>query len=432
MPLRTGVQSCLLFVTAVLRLYVCVALTTTFALPASAQQSTAQNPAPSSTVQAGASGFTFQSADGNFMLRVRGLLQVDGRLFDSDSSQPGDDEWLLRRVRPTVEGTFGERIGFRLMPDFGGGKAEVPDAYVDVKLAAGGPVLRAGKFKPPVGLERLRSANNLQMIERSIVTELVPRRDIGVQVSGGGNRLNWAAGTFNGVVDGTSLDEDLDGKQDVAVRIFSLPFVDDSGGPTGLGIGLAATHGSMGGTTTNTLLPGYRTAGQKVMFSYRTGPQGTFASGERTRLSPQLYYYRGPFGLMGEAVRVSQGVRRSGPGFDREATLDHDAWELTGNWFLTGERAGFRDPTETGAIELVARVSAFSADEDSFAGDVESFVDPATAVRRADTRAVAVNWFPYTGIKASLSYQQTKFAAGAAAGDRPDERVLLARLQLYF
>ena len=54
------------------------------------------------------------------------------------------------------------------------------------------------------------------------------------------------------------------------------------------------------------------------------------------------------------------------------------------------------------------------------------------AVRRADTRAVAVNWFPYTGIKASLSYQQTKFAAGAAAGDRPDERVLLARLQLYF
>jgi phosphate-selective porin OprO/OprP len=135
---------------------------------------------------------------------------------------------------------------------------------------------------------------------------------------------------------------------------------------------------------------------------------------------------------MGEAVRVSQGVRRSGPGFDREATLDHDAWELTGNWFLTGEKAGFRDPTETGAIELVARVSAFSADEDSFAGDVESFVDPATAVRSADTRAVAVNWFPYTGIKASLSYQQTKFAAGAAAGDRPDERVLLARLQLYF
>jgi phosphate-selective porin OprO and OprP len=433
MPLRTVLESCVLVAAASFRPIVCALLGVSFATAVSSQQSAAQDPAPSPSVQAGAGGFAFQSADRNFTLRVRGLLQVDGRVFDGDSSQPGDSEWLLRRVRPTFDGTFGDRIGFRLMPDFGNGRTEVPDAYVDVALADGGPVLRAGKFKPPVGLERLRSANHLQLIERSIVTELVPRRDVGVQVSGGGDRFNWAAGTFNGVVDGSSLDEDLDGKQDLAVRVFSLPFAaDSSGGASGLGIGLAATHGSTDGTTTNPLLPGYRSPGQKVVFTYRTGAQGTFASGERTRISPQLYYYRGPFGVMGEAVRVSQGVRRSGTGFDREATLDHDAWELTANWFLTGQTAGYRDPSETGAIELVARVSALSVDEDSFAGDAESFADPAVAVRRADTRAVGVNWFPYASIKASLSYQQTKFAEGAAVGDRLDERVLLARLQLYF
>jgi phosphate-selective porin OprO/OprP len=385
-------------------------------------------------IGAGAEGFSLRSGDGVWALRLRGLLQIDGRAFDSDSAAPGDNEWLLRRVRPTFEGTFGERVSFRVMPDFGNGRTEVPDAWVDVELADGGPIIRAGKFKPPVGLERLRSANHLQLIERSIVTELVPRRDIGVQISGSANGLEWQTGLFNGVVDGGSGDEDPDGKQDLAARIFAQPFAgsDADGLFKGLGLGIAATHGSTEGTPTTSLLPGYRTPGQKVMFGYRTGAEGTFATGERQRLSPQFYWYRGPFGLMGEAVRVSQDVRRLPAGTDRSTALDHDAWQLTFNWFLTGETAGFRDPNATGAIELVARANGFEADPDSFVGGAQSFADPTTAVSRADTRAIGVNWFPAAGVKASLSYQQTAFAGGNPLGDRTDERVLLARLQLYF
>lgn len=393
----------------------------------------AQEDAQPPKVPAAADGFSLRSGDGAWTLRLRALLQVDGRVFDSDSAQAGDSEWLLRRVRPTFEGTIGDRVAFRLMPDFGNGRAEVPDAWVDLELAEGGPVLRAGKFKPPVGLERLRSANHLQLIERSIVTELVPRRDIGVQVSGG-DRFEWAAGLFNGVVDGASADEDPDGKQDFVARLLAHPFAGASGGAPfkGLAVGVAASYGSVDGTTANTLLPGYRSPGQKVIFGYRTGSEGTFAAGERQRVSPQFYWYRGPFGLMGEAVRVKQGVRRSGSGFDRADTLDHDAWELTFNWFLTGEPAGFRDPGGAGSIELVARASALETDADSFVGGASSFSDPATAVRRADTRAIGVNWYPVSAVKASLSYQRTAFAGGAVGGDRIDERVLLARLQLYY
>ena len=383
-------------------------------------------------IAAGGEGFSLRSGDGAWTLRLRGLVQVDGRAFDSDSEAPGDEEWLLRRVRPTLEGTFGDRVSFRLMPDFGGGRTEVPDAWMDLELADDGPVLRAGKFKPPVGLERLRSANHLQLIERSIVTELVPRRDIGVQVSGGGNGLEWASGLFNGVVDGGSADEDADGKQELAARIFHHPFADGDGPFKGLGLGIAGTVGSMEGTPTSPLLPGYRSPGQKVIFNYRTGADGTFASGDRTRVTPQLYWYRGPFGVMGEVVQVSQDVSRLTGGLDRADTLDHAAWQLTFNWFLTEETAGFRDPSGVGAIELVARASGFEADEDSFVGGAQSFADAATAVSRADTRAIGVNWFPVAGIKASFSYQRTAFAGGSPLGDRTDERVLLARLQLYF
>jgi phosphate-selective porin OprO and OprP len=381
----------------------------------------------------GADGFALRSEDGAWTLRLRGLVQVDGRAFGSNSAEPGDNEWLLRRVRPTLEGSLGERVAFRLMPDFGNGRTEVPDAWVDLELSEDGPVLRAGRFKPPVGLERLRSANHLQLIERSIVTELVPRRDIGVQISGG-DRFEWAAGFFNGVIDGGAGDEDSDGKQDFAGRVFARPFasLQNDRPLKGLGLGVAASYGSMDGTSTTPLLPGYRSPGQKVIFDYRTGAEGTFASGERRRVSPQLYWYRGPLGLMGEGVRVSQDVRRVVAGVERVATLDHDAWQLTLNWFLTGETAGFRDPNGSGAIELVARASGLETDGESFGGGTASFADPATAVRRADTRAVGVNWYPAAGIKASLSYQQTAFSGGSVVGDRQDERVLLMRLQLYF
>jgi phosphate-selective porin OprO/OprP len=383
-------------------------------------------------IAAGGDGFSLSSGDREWTLRLRGLVQVDGRAFDTDSEASGDREWLLRRVRPTLEGIFGDRVSFRLMPDFGGGRTEIPDAWVDLELADDGPVIRAGKLKPPVGLERLRSANHLQLVERSIVTELVPRRDIGVQISGGGNSLEWASGLFNGVVDGGSADEDADGKQELAARIFHHPFAERDGPFKGLGVGIAGTHGSMDGTPTSPLLPGYRSPGQEVIFNYRPGADGTFAEGKRTRLTPQLYWYRGPFGVMGEAIEVSQDVRRSTDGLDRADTLDHAAWQLTFNWFLTRQTAGFRDPNGVGAIELVARASGFEADADSFVGGTQSFADPATAVSRADTRAIGVNWFPVHGIKASLSYQQTAFAGGSPLGDRADERVLLARLQLYF
>jgi phosphate-selective porin OprO/OprP len=384
-------------------------------------------------IAANAEGFALLSGDGAWTLRLRALLQVDGRVFDSDSAGRGDNEWVLRRVRPTLEGSFGERVAFRLMPDFGNGRTEVPDAWIDLKLGEAGAVLRAGKFKPPVGLERLRSANHLQLVERSIVTELVPRRDLGVQLSAGGEQIEWAAGLFNGVVDGGAGDGDSDGKQELAARVFAQPFADAEEGPfSGLGLGVAVTYGSMDGTTANPLLPGYRSPGQKVMFDYRTGADGTFASGERRRVSPQFYWYRGPWGLMGELVRVSQDVRRVSAGVQRDASLDHDAWQLTLNWFPTGEAAGFQDPKAIGAIEVVARASGLSTDTESFVGEATSFADPMTAVRKADTRALGVNWYPAGGIKASLTYHETAFSGGSIGGDREDEHLLLARLQLFF
>ena len=58
-------------------------------------------------ISAGENGFSLSSADTNFVLKVRGYLQADGRYY-LDDNLPVNDTFLLRRVRPIFEGTLFE------------------------------------------------------------------------------------------------------------------------------------------------------------------------------------------------------------------------------------------------------------------------------------------------------------------------------------
>jgi phosphate-selective porin OprO and OprP len=391
--------------------------------------SAAANAQGGSSVNAGPSCFSLNSTESECQLRLRGLVQLDGRYFTEDSAPDDDSEWLLRRVRLSFEGQFGERISFRIMPEFAG-NSQLIDAWIETKLNAG-LKLRAGKFKSPVGLERLQSSNDLRIVERSFVTELLPNRDIGVQLSGGGTRLNWAVGVFNGVSDGRSADEDDDGQPDFAVRLFSEPLHANSNTKFGLGIG--ATFGRTRGSPATTMLSSYRSPGQNTVFGYRSGAEATFAGGERLRLSPQFYWYRGPVGFLGEWARVRQDVRRNGNGPERAETLDHEAWQVTAEWYVTGQAAGYRDASgAVGAVQLVARLSELRVDADAFAGGALSFADPAAGVRKALTQAFGINWFPLEGLKASLAFHHSSFTGGDVDGDRDDEDVVFVRLQHGF
>ena len=84
-------------------------------------------------------------------------------------------------------------------------------------------------------------------------------------------------------------------------------------------------------------------------------------------MSPQFYYYVGPFGLLGEYVNVSQDVTRVNGAVTRSDTLGIPApGTLQFSWFLTREEESFKGftPGSTfepgkpgrGAWELVARV----------------------------------------------------------------------------
>ena len=106
-------------------------------------------------VTAGASGASVKSGNGEYEFKFRGLVQGDGRFFSGEGSP--NDTFLLRRLRPTFEGSLGKLVGFRLTPELAGDSATVVDAYIDLKFDPAFTV-RAGKVKGPVGLERLQQS----------------------------------------------------------------------------------------------------------------------------------------------------------------------------------------------------------------------------------------------------------------------------------
>ena len=381
-------------------------------------------------------GFSLKSADGQYSLKLRGYAQADGRFFASDDAGAIPDNFLLRRARPILEVTVGQYFGFRMMPDFGGGQVALLDAYWEGKFDPAFSV-RAGKFKPPIGYERIQSATDINFAERGLPTNLAPSRDIGVQVGGEATGVfEYQVGIFNGAPDLASADGDLNDSKDLAARVFVQPFKD--GALRGVGIGLSGSTGVEQGNATATDLAGYRSASQQTFFRYRTDPivpgNTVIAEGRRSRLSPHAYLGFGPFGVLGEYIVNRQEVRRGAT----VAALTHKAWQASGSFFLTGEYAGFRSPTPRkpfdlkagtfGAVELAARYGELDIDDDAF----PVFANPASAAGKAKGLGLGVNWHLNKQIKVLVSYEHTTFEGGDAAGDRPSEDFVVTRFQHSF
>lgn len=386
-------------------------------------------------VTAGREGFSLASPDGDFLFRLRGYFQADGRaVVDAPVSAPVASVLQLRRIRPIAEVTAWRYFTVRVMPDFGGGRVTLFDAHLDVRPS---PALglRIGKTKPPVGLERLQSATDLRFVERGLPTNLAPNRDVGVQLFGeaGGGRWQYALGLFNGVPDLGNGDTDLTGDKDVAARLFLQPFLPRPGHPLrGLGLGLAVSRGVEHGTAAAPGLAAYVTPAQQPLFRYL---DGAVADGERVRIAPQGWWHTGSFGVLGEYTVSRQEVARAAT----RASLTHHAWQLSGSWYATGERAAFttvapKRPFDLraggwGALEVVARVGALTIDADAF----PRFADSTRAARAIHAVGVGLVWHLTRGEQFAVNYERSRFTGGApGAAPRATEHALFFRLQQAF
>ena len=389
-----------------------------------------------SLVSASPKGFQIRSADTNFVLTFHGYVQADARYFPGNNTAgTANDTFLLRRVRPIVEGTVYGRYDFRLMLDLASGITSaagnngfLQDAYLNACFLPEFQV-QAGKFKAPVGLERLQPASNSAFVELGYPTQLVPNRDVGIEVQGNlfDGRLTYQIAVLNGVADGSSDDQEIaDNGKDFAGRLFANPFKTSSvAGLRGLGLGVSGTLGGQAGA-----LRSLTTPGQQKFFSYRSGnglgasTPNVVADGDHWRVSPQGYYYWGPFGLFGEYVISEQQVRRD-HGIATYATFRNSAWQVIGSYILTGEDSSFgpltpRQPYTLGdpgwgAWELVGRVGGLEVDRRAF----PVVADPLTSGAGVFSWGIGVNWHLNRSIKLSLDFEHSTFDRSAATPTTP-------------
>lgn len=385
--------------------------------------------------------FTIASPDAANSIRLRGLVQLDSRLFFDDGGGINNNAFVLRRARLISEGQFAKNYAFQLVTEFGGSSVSILDANFTAALS---PALqfKIGKFKSPIGLEQLQSDAWTFFNERSIVTNLVPNRDLGIQAQGDllGNRLSYQAGIFNGVGDGgSSNNTDFDEEKDFVGRVFATPFRDDAGSPVqGLSFGIAGSIGRE--KTAAGRSAGFRTDGQQTFFAYNAA---TIADGKVWRVSPQFDFRLGSFGALGEYVQSTVNVRPSATG--AKAELKNEAWQLAAGYVLTGEassaagvvpRTNFDLAGGTwGAFEVVGRYANLKVDDATF----PTFASAASNADEATSLGVGLNWYLAKAAMLKIDYYQTDFgfsslapATPTAAVVRQDEKAFITRFQLTF
>jgi phosphate-selective porin OprO/OprP len=403
-------------------------------------------------ISAGSGGVIVSSPDTNFVLKLRGYVQADGRFFIDDNIK-GNSSFLLRRVRPVFEGAVFQHYEYKIMPDFGSGTSSsgnnlanngmLQDAFLNVHYWDEAQLM-IGKFKSPIGLERLQSARNLLFVERSFPTQLAPNRDVGIQLWGNvfNGAIEYAIAGVNGAGDSGSDDiESADDGKDIAGRIFVRPFKPTKiNALAGLGFGVGGSVGDHEGPLRN-----YVTAGQQTFFRWQTGsgsataPNVT-AHGQQYRIMPQLSYYWGPFGLFAEYAISSLEAERVAGASKTDRQFENSAWQVSASYVLTGEDASYdgvapRHPFALqgggwGAWEIAARGGRLSLDRKIFPQ-----WSTAGSAREATEWGVGLNWYLNRGVKLNLDFHHTQFEDASrvrGAVTAKDEQVILTRVQVAF
>ena len=386
-------------------------------------------------------GFALASADTANSIRLRGLVQFDSRVFLDDAAGINNNAFLLRRARLVSEGQFAKNYSFQMVTEFGGSSVSILDANIGLALTKWAQ-LRVGKFKVPVGHEQLQSDSWTFFNERSIATNLVPNRDLGIQLGGdlAQNRVNYAFGVFNGVGDGGSTtNTDVDEEKSLAGRLFFTPFRNTAGSPAqGFGFGISGSVGREKGASART--SGYRTDGQQTFFAYNGTVVG---DGRNWRVSPHFDYRNGSLGILGEYIVSTSNLRATATGAKTE--IQNQAWQLAAGYVLTGEESSYNGVVPRsnfdlaagtwGAFEVVGRYSNVRIDDVVF----PTFASAASNANEAKSFGVGLNWYLGKATMLKIDYYQADFGFNVAAPAvsttpllRQDEKAFITRFQLTF
>jgi len=393
-------------------------------------------------ILAGFEGVTpyITSVDGQHKIELHGRVNFDLRAYEDDTRNlDGTDlttNFRVRRARIGVDATVFKHLDIKVEGDFGESTAQLTDGYIDIHYWPGFRA-RAGQFKVPFSFEELTSSRFIDFVERSVVNNLVPARDVGIMLHGRllGGAVEYGAGVFNGR--GQNAAETNDSK-DIAGRLLVRPLklmdLPD------LGELHLAGHVTHGDQDSGQSLRG-RTDGKFEFFPRTT------TRGDRLRYGVEVVYSYGPFGLYGEYVRSEEERKGLGAGGKDLDDVIGQGWYVAGTVFVTGEqKVHGKAPKVTpvnprtgdyGALELVARYAQLDF-------DASDALLPAThpGPNRVDAFTAGVNWYLSPNVRLMFNWTQNWFDNRAATPNTKSPDVsrrsddtsweILTRLALWF
>jgi len=401
------------------------------------------------------------SADGNFKIALRSVVQFDAANYNVSPLRTDNDLGSgtnFRRVRFGFDGTAFKDWNYALWAEFGGSGGEAAglnQAYVE--YAGFRPFgadtefrIRAGAWATPAGLEDATSNTESLFLERAAAAELVRglaggdgRAGAGVFAAG---QRWYASAVYTGKVVGAPATAEFDQQSGYIVRAAFNPLHGENydvhlgGAITGI---LEAADTTVGPAKSQVIRlrerPEVRVDGNRLVDTGNLNAGGLTTYGLEAGASFKNFY------AAGEWYKIK--VQRAAPSaFDPE----FGGWYVQGAYALTGERhvwssqnGGFRGirPSTNfdrkkgtwGAFEVAARYSVLDLNDRE---GVLGRTAPAGGVRGGEQKitTVGLNWYPNSVVRFLLDYQWVNVDRLNAAGARidTDANIVSLRSQVAF
>jgi phosphate-selective porin len=378
---------------------------------------------PSSSI-AVKEGLEIQAAHGEFVLRIAGTVQVDGRQIESDL---GDrSTWAIRRATFGFGGTWNGLLEYRLDTEwssldagttsFNARRLGLHNAYFGLNFAPA-VRLRVGQYKMPFESEYTHTSDRfMDFLERSWVQRLIPGKDVGLTVLGDvfSGRADYAVSLVNGATLESANKNATDSNtgKDVLAQVRVRPFARSSRKPIkGLQLGGGLTWGRALGDPLGTVY------GSETGIPVMGFEPGVVGGEGRRRWATECYWFVGPASLKAEMSELSADLVK-GPS---RGTLEARAFFVSASWLLTGEaktnsrirpkRSFAAKKRGPGSWEIALRYSGLSYDVPTTVGSAADFLDPLIGARKVRSWACGLTWRLHLMSRIMLNYARDRLDA---------------------
>lgn len=360
------------------------------------------------------------------LLTLGGYVQTDGRwISGAGGRQP--DGLLLRRARLVFDAALVDGWHVRLQPDFGQGRVLLQDAFVGRER--GTFTIRAGRFRPPFGTERMQSSSTLLSPERGIVNALMPSRSFGASLGASRGAWRFTVGGFRTPIGTDAVPVDTDGDvdagsgsgYDVLVRVAYTPTW--NAGFAEIQAGILA--GSEQGTRESPALARVLSVGQQPILVFRAADgtrDAARAAGSRARASAGAMLGTSASMIALESALFAQRVAHAGLIY--RPTIAAGTLRVARVWNGTRSRLQEISPrSAAGAVDVGVRGGFVGT-----WGDGLPLVLTRGSVTHAQTLGLAFSWLPSSLTRVTVGYDVTERRRSVA----PREHAVVARWQQGF